>query len=328
MARALREEQLTPADELRQLLTDSEKLIGGSLDQPGHAVQLLENMDRIAELWPRLEQGGADLRPEAGRWESLQGMVHRQAARISRASCGLRAARRAKHLEERTGPDQPRWWWYLDQEVHRRQGRSLLRAGLTAAVIVAVLVAASLLIRMLFPVDPKVTAAAAAVLDGQAKIQNGNDLAGAIADFRRATTVAPSEPDGWVWLGGSLKKQGDAEGARQAFQHARALYGTDLDFYLARIPVYYALQMLPEAQADVDAALAIDPQNPQAYYYEATLLEAEGTDNQAVEALQKAGDCGAARGQAEITAMARLRLGVLLQQMQVGPYVSTSTPAP
>ncbi|MEJ5200478.1 MAG: hypothetical protein WHX53_16280, partial [Anaerolineae bacterium] len=68
MARAIRDEHLTPADELRELLTRCEKQLPNLKGSREQAAELLFQMDRIAELWPQVEALGADLRPEAGRW--------------------------------------------------------------------------------------------------------------------------------------------------------------------------------------------------------------------------------------------------------------------
>ena len=107
MARAVRAGQMTPADELRALWSDSERLLA-NLKGDGAVVQLLENMDRIAELWPQFEAVGADLRPEAGRWETIQALTHKQAGTIVRELRpvgGLAALRERPGAQARSGAD-------------------------------------------------------------------------------------------------------------------------------------------------------------------------------------------------------------------------------
>ncbi len=77
MARALRHEQMTPADELRDRLAACERAIANIRGSGPGARRLLEDMDRISELWPVLEAAGLDLRPEAGRWETIQASLRR-----------------------------------------------------------------------------------------------------------------------------------------------------------------------------------------------------------------------------------------------------------
>jgi len=84
MARSLQSGQVTPADELRELLSTSEKLVASVRGSGAGVLVLLENMDRLSELWPELEAAGVDLRPEAGRWETLQATVRRNGRRLVR----------------------------------------------------------------------------------------------------------------------------------------------------------------------------------------------------------------------------------------------------
>jgi hypothetical protein len=115
MARAIQDGRVTPADELRELLAECEKLLANLRGHGSNSLNLLRHMDRIAALLPELEGGGADLRSEAGRWEMLQSAVRTNKARIVRqlrGVGGLPALRAEAHPDGRE-----QWWWRLDQEV-------------------------------------------------------------------------------------------------------------------------------------------------------------------------------------------------------------------
>ena len=85
MAKAVLQGRVTPADELRELLTSAEKLAASVSGNAQNAAGLLAALDRIAELWPLLDAQGVDLRSEAGRWETLQAVVQRRGAAIVEA---------------------------------------------------------------------------------------------------------------------------------------------------------------------------------------------------------------------------------------------------
>jgi cytochrome c-type biogenesis protein CcmH/NrfG len=326
MARALRETQLTPADELRELLAASEKLVVNLRGSGAGALVLLHNLDRIAALWPELEVGGIDLRPEAGRWETLQAAVRQRAAQLLRelrAVGGLAAARAAT-----PGTTEAAWWWRLDDEVRARNLKRGRQAATIAVVVLVIGAAVVFLLNRLFPVDPQLSASLAHLQDGQRKIENAADYTGALANFEAAAALRPNDTDPWLWLGATRQKLGEAAAAQDAFDRARALLGSDLDFRLARVPVYLTLQMLDEAQADLDAALALDPESPQAYLYLATLYELQERYLEAIAALERASTLAEARGQAALAAIARYRAAILIQRVQAQSFIAPSPTPP
>lgn len=262
MARVLDSERMIPADELRDLLAESERQAANLRTAPSGARELLDNLDQIARLWPDLEARGVDLRAEAGRWETVQAMVRANAHHLLRAlrpEGGLPALRKRNHAD-----DEAAWWWYLAEETRRT---NLQRARRLAVIGGSVVVAAVLVIwvlNRLFPVPPEVRAAMNKQIDGQQKIENGGDYAGAIADFQEVVTLTPDDASGWLWLGCTQYKLEDQSAAEESFRQARALLEDELTFRLSRAPDCAMLDLLDLAKGDLEAALAIDPDNPQA----------------------------------------------------------------
>jgi len=326
MARALHGHRLTPADELRDLLAESEKLLAHGLrGDRSNALQVLRNMDRIAVLWPELEAVGVDLRAEAGRWESLQRAVRGNAPRISRqigSLGGLPALRNEVHPE-----GQAAWWWYLDREVAARRRSRLLRVGIIGLSLVAVLAAAGLLLRTFFPVDPRVQEASGKIMDGQSKIQFGGDYRGALPLFQDASALTPDDSEAWLWLGAVQQKLGDGQASAESFRRAGELLPDEADLHARRATVYLALGMLDEAGSEVNAVLAADPENPQATMILAGVYDGRGQYADAVEALQRAADFADKRNQPQISATARYQMGFLLQRIPLAPQASP-TPTP
>jgi tetratricopeptide (TPR) repeat protein len=327
MARALHEVRVTPADELRVLLTESEKLLAHGLRGHGsNALELLRDMDRIAALWPELEAAGADLRAEMGRWETLQSATRANASAVLRSLRrlgGLPALRTEAHPDGRAA-----WWWYLDCEVASHARARFLRYGVIALVVVAVVVAAGLILRTLFPVDPRVQEAAGKIMLGQTKIQNASDYAAALSLFQEAAALTPEDSEAWLWLGATQQKLGDMQAAAESFRRAGELIPDETDYRTRRATVLFALGMLDEAESEVDAALVADPENPQAYLIWAGVYDVRGQYAEAVQALQHAADLADKRNLPQVSATARYRMGMLLQRMPIGPPTSSNAVPP
>jgi cytochrome c-type biogenesis protein CcmH/NrfG len=335
MAQAIQEERVTPGDELRSLLTDSEKLVANVPNSGEKIAQLLKNMDRLAELWPRLEDAGMDLRPEAGRWETIQAVTYKQARHILaelRPAGGLPALRVKEGLPaqpEAAPQDEERWWWYLDLTMRRQRLRQLRRFALGLVAASAVVAVLYFGLNKLFPVDPKVSASQGKQMAGQQQIQTGGDVQQALASFQEATRLTPDDPDAWIWTGVAQQKLGHAAEAQAAYAKAQALLQDNTSFHMARAPVYLAFAMYDQGKADLDAIFAQDPDNPQAHYYLASLYEDQGNLTQAAQELQKVSTLAEQRKQSELTAIARYRLAMLMQAMQFRPDVTpTPTAAP
>lgn len=321
MSQAIQTGSITPADVLRALLVQVEKRIVTPYATQADTLQLLHELDQIAALWPVLQAHGADLQPEAGRWESIQSAVHRHAPRIVRT---LRGARGFAAARQNAHPDGgAAWWWNLDAEVQQLQRRRLTRAGIIFGVALVALVGVNLLLRLLFPVDPGVREATLALDSGDDKVAQGGDFQGARADFERAVTANPNDGEAWLRLGVAREKLGDASGAEDAYRRASNLITDPGDYHLAHGGSYFALGLLVEAERELRAGLALAPDNPYIFYYLASVFEAQGNATGAIDALTEAARFAEEQKNDEIMVMARYRLGILMQQPRLD-----ATPAP
>ncbi len=104
MAQAIRTGQFTPADEVRELLGAGENYIPDIKGSKERAVAFLAQLDRLAELWPQVEAMGADLRPEAGRWETLLALTSAGASECVRDGAPAPARRAGLGGAGRGGP--------------------------------------------------------------------------------------------------------------------------------------------------------------------------------------------------------------------------------
>ncbi len=327
MAQAIRTEQITPADEVRELLTACEKFIPNIRGSGAATVTFLTQMDRIAELWPQLEAQGADLRPEAGRWETLQALVHKHAPALARE---VKAAGGFAVLRDRYHPlGQAAWWWYLDHEVRQNRIRSARNAVLALLGLALAGAAIIFLLNRLLPVDPNVQAAMSRQAQGQRYLQESGNYQAAVQAFTEALTFTPNDADLWLWLGAAQKKLGDSAAAEASFDRARQLTGNSLEFYIQRGQVFSAAGLLDEALADINAALALDPEEPRAYLYLGGIFELQGRLSEATQAMERASELSEKRNQPQLTAIARYRLAFMYQQLQAQlPIPRTPTPTP
>jgi tetratricopeptide (TPR) repeat protein len=326
MAQTVQRGQVTPADELRDLLVTDEKRVANVRGSGEGTVQLLKELDRVAELWPQLEAQGMDLRPEAGRWETLQASVQRNAAGIvaELQRCGgIRSIRKEVHPE---GTDAP--WWHLDEYVTQARKKRVRRTVTITVAVVVLAVAAWFLFQKLFPVDPKVAESARRVSEGEQLVQQNNDWAGAAAEFQAAAALTPGDYDVWLRLGVAEEQLGNKQPTQDAYAKARSLLPSELEFFKGRASAYLLFNLYDQADKDVQAALAIKNDDAQAWYEAASVYEGRGQINEAIDALQKSSTYAEETRQDELTALARYRMAMLMQRMNVvqGTPEPTATP--
>lgn len=324
MAQTVQRTQVTPADELRDLLEMAEKRVANSRSSGDSALALLNELDRIAELWPQLEGQGMDLRPEAGRWNTLQASVLRKASGLLgqlQKVGGISALRAQQHPE---GTDAP--WWHLDRHVAQTRKRQWRRVLTIAGAVVAVALVAWFLYQRFFPVDPKVAESYRRVGKGEQLILQDNDWRGALAEFQAASVLTPDDYNAWLRVGVAEEQLGDASAAQEAWQRGRALLPVESDFLKGRAAAYLLFDLIDLADRDIQAALKLKNDDAQAWYQAASVYEARNQVEAAVDALDKASTYAEQTHQDELTALARYRMGMLMQRAAM-PQLS-ATPAP
>ncbi len=283
---------------------------------------LMDRLDLIADAWSDLAGAGADLRPETGRWETLQAAVRRSAPRLL-AALQQRGGLAALRGERR--PDAAHWWWQLDELDRDRKRKSAIRT-ITILVVAGLLIAGGMfLFRTLCPPIPRWPHPFRTSTAGQRLVERAQDFSGAAAEFALATEAAPAEVDSWLWLGAAQQRLGQAEQADESFARARALVDDELRYRLSRVPIFISSGLLDDAESDLRAAESLDASSPELYYIWATVYEVRGDYAGAVRTLRAASAFAEARGEDELNAMSRYRLAMMMEQMQVRP---PSTPAP
>ncbi len=326
MAQTVQVGQVTPADELRALLTIGEKRVANLWSSGDSALSLLKELDRIAALWPVLEAQGMDLRPEAGRWETLRAAVDRRAADIVadlRTFGGIGKMRLEIHPEGTVAP-----WWHLDRVVRTNRQQRIRHAGLILGGLALLFAVLYVGLRLFFPVDPKVAEAGRRIGAGDQLIRGQADFVGALAEFEQAAKLTPDDPEAVLRVGVIREKIGAAT-AEEMYARARSLTPDDVVFRQMRASVYLTFGMLEQAEVDLEAALAVKPEDPITWYELASVYEIRGQVGEAIAALEKVDLLATEANLVEMSATARIRRGMLMQQVGIREQsLSTATPIP
>jgi len=310
MVKALPEEKITPADELRGVLSECERAVGELRGSGKAALTLLHGLDRLAELWPQLEASGVDLRPERARLTTLEGQLRRKAGTLLRelqASGGLAKARQAVQ------PDRSHWWWYLDEELRAARRRNVRRALLGFAIIAVLAVGALGLYQRFLAPDPVTLRVQELQTEGEELASQG-EYATALARFEEALTLRPDDPELYLWQGVLYEASGQREEAAKAFEAARTLFGQATAFHFARGFIYARLQQVEKIEAEAQAILAIDPHSPQGHFLLGNVYELRGEVPKALASYEQASELALERDETELAALAKVRMAFLLQQ--------------
>jgi tetratricopeptide (TPR) repeat protein len=315
----------TPIDELRDDLSKAEIWIvqlgvGGRSALPGGVKQplngqsvdgiaLLQLFDRIADRMDLLEQKGADLRAERGRFESLQKQFRRRgAALVARIGDAL--------VRER--PSEARWWWYIQEQINADRKRRLLRMAKFALAGLVLLAVLYLLYDRFLAPPPRVRQANAAFYEGERAV-NAGEFPEAIEQFETAVGLDPESVDAHLWLGILYQSTGQQDKATLAFERARSFFDTDYQFLLERGLGYLELADFDAAQAGAEAIIQLEPERPEGYFLLGSTAERMGDLEVALEAFQRASDLADASNQPALQVTARMHIAAILERFGTEP---------
>jgi len=124
----------------------------------------------------------------------------------------------------------------------------------------------------------------ALVNDGIVMMRAG-DVAGAIANFRRAIEIDPQYVQGYVSLGSAQLRLEDLEGAERSFRRAIEIEGENVLALVGLGQTYKLFDQTEEAIGYLNRALEIDPESVDAMYTLALIHQADGNVESEVEAL-------------------------------------------
>jgi tetratricopeptide (TPR) repeat protein len=320
MAHTVESSLNTPTAELRSLLDSAERQLP-TLDAQS-LPSYLQRLDRIAALFTLLEAEHAEqqtttnqvLRSETVRWDDLQRQLaqrSRRLVKLAAASGGFAALR--KQYAASDGD-----WWRLDTFVaaqQRKQLRGLLR---TIAITALLLFVSILAYQRWFAPDP----ATVALVNNLSEIEryvDGKEWEPALVAVENALQATPDNAEFLTWAAVIAEQLGDAERAEQYRAEAKAQFAQqELQFYVLLGSNRFRAGDLDGASEAADTALAINADDAQVHFLLGNIAEGRGEIDAALAAFDRAASLSEEENP-QLTVVARMRYGFLLQQLQAIP---------
>ena len=296
-----------PLDDAREALGKAGACIASISGSGPKGLEILYLLDTAASRIEDAEAAGADVRAERGRLETAWSSLRRQARVFIREVGPALADARAHRESTHPGP-----WWTLDLEYARMQRRSLGRAALGALTVVLLLGISWLVYEHFIAPPPEIRQAFTHIARGEERATQG-DLTGALEEFEAAAALAPNEIEPHLWLGVLRQSTGDGGGAQAAYDSVRALGLEERELLLERGSLFLQLGNLEAAQQDAQAAIQLAPEWGYGHYLRASVEEAAGEIEAAIDDYRVAADLAREAEDAELEAAARVQMGLLIQ---------------
>lgn len=330
MAHTVETRITTPYTELRTLLDRAERELPSL--ETSSLVDYLLRLDRIAALLAQLQQeeaqqalaSGLTLQPELVRWADLQDQLKRRSARIVKlaASLGGFPELRAQY------PPAEGMWWRLDEYVAARRRQQTRRLLQTLALVAILLLAAAWSYRTWFAPSPE-TIALVDALSAIERYVDAREWEAALALAEERLQTMPNSPELLTWAAVISEQLGDELRAAQYRTRALTQFaGQEIQFHLLLGNDRFRAGDLDGAEVAANAALALRPDEPQAFFLLGNIAEARGDFVAALEAFDRAATLAEA-SDPQLIVISKMRYGFLLQQIQANPRLdSAPTPLP
>jgi tetratricopeptide (TPR) repeat protein len=293
---------------LRRELDAVERALVVMHETPDGTARVLLSHERIVTLLGEAQHQGYDVAAEANRVDFLTRQLHGRAERVVA-------------LVERHGSEQvaalPVWHAIVALAAERRTTRRR-RLMLIAGGIVALAVLIFGVLPAAFPPTPTADTSALSrlVLEG--------DLTVALERARDEAAAYPADRDAALWVAALEQAQGIGDPATR-WERARALEPDDAAFLFNRANILLQLNLIDDAEADGRRLAELPAVAAFGWLIIGGAAEQRGDAAAAEVAFTRAAELAEAAGDAETQALARVRLGLLLQTL---PPVVAPTPTP
>lgn len=313
MAHVVESRARTPAQELRVALDEAERLIVNPSAQT--IEKLLTLLDHIEQLFHDLAPLGVDLRPEEGRWQGLRNRIVSKPGALATAAAAAGGMRKLRSAH----PPAEGEWWQVDLIVSERRRRAWRRFAVGAATILGLLLLLYWAVNTFFPPSPEAILMVETNAAIDSALQEG-DFEGARRAVEQSLEQAPNEPELWLWDVVLSEQLNDTTRAESSLARAKELLSDQpLGLWVALGNQRLQVGNLDGAEAAANEAIALAPEEPQAYFLLGGVAEARGDFSTAIDLFDQT-FLLAEEDNPQLAVIAKVRMGNLLQR--VDPFAT------
>ena len=301
----------TPLAEMREDIHVLELGVRRLQGRKAGILDLLALRSRLEGHMAAHEETSSALRAERTRIETIDSILRREARAVVREAAsagGLEAARLAQ------SPPKEHWWWYLDRQVSEQRRARLVKTGTLVGGAAILLVVIGLVLNSVLGGDPAQKEAYSYAGAGEQAMRDG-DNAAAISEYEKAVAAEPSLESAHVALGVLYALEGRTAESEEALATARALVSSEADLAMSLARAYQTAGEAETALVRAEEAVALAPESAQAYLTRAGIYEDLDQRAKALSDLELASTLAQEQGQGELAAMAKMRYGMLVQQV-------------
>jgi tetratricopeptide (TPR) repeat protein len=281
-------------------------------------------LDEIDALIPNLEAIGANIQPELGRWDGVQGSVQRYANDLLRELKPVGGLAKVRDEQPEMPPQEHLWWW-LDVASREHAVKRIRKTAIWVAVVAIVVVGGIWLFQTLFPVDPLVKESYRLQIAADQLILDEGDPALILQYLEEAAALTPGQMDIQSMLVVLYEEQGNLDRADAIRQQLFDAF-SESDVYAQLAQTYFERSDYEKALGFARTAFEINPDNVMPYMTAGLTAEAMGDRRAAVGYLTEASEIAARIDDAELQAIARIQLAQIMQSPPQSLFPSTPVP--
>ena len=295
--------EIPELDEVRRSIESYVKRVANLRDEKGKGVEILKLRDAIEDWLSFYESQGASVEPERTRLQNFDALLEKNAALFLKIA-GKEALERERAS---IAPLQGRFWWWLDEKVHRERKKRLKRAMTAFGVVLGVLLMLYLFVFRLPPQEEQYLNA----LTAAERFLEEENWGEVINQCLKAMEIFPDRPTPYVIAALAAEKLGRKEENSHFLEKARSLYQSETDLLLEEANWYFRVGDLEKTKILVAQVLQNDSENLTALNLLGAVYEAENNVIEALKVYQLVLDVAEKKNEVALIPMAKMKIGML-----------------
>jgi tetratricopeptide (TPR) repeat protein len=293
--------------------------------KPDEALEIPALLDQVYSHVEQADPESQGGKAAAAQFEAFSQAYKKQLAVFLREvgdPTKLEAARAAAN------PPADHWWWRPEEVLGGERKSSLKKTLVNVAIGAGILAVLVIVYQLFLRPSPEVIAVLNAQREAEELMVRSGDTAAALARIDEGLAQVPGDSELLVLRGCYLTLIGGRQDeAEAAFNEAQKKVGSREYVLLMSAQDYSILGRPALAQSNAEAAIAINPKLAQGYLILGQALEDQGDRIGAYDAYEKASTLGMENDDPTVTAQARMKLGMLMQSINMLPEQPQPTPS-